>query len=135
MSTETRKKTILFVDDDPVSIKLIINEFKKVFGSSVQYEKANDAKEAEEIIMEYLSYKGTLPSLIVSDWMMPGKRGDHFLKDVADVYPEIALVLHSGMASNETVNMLEKDAELLCFLPKPWDGKLNIDKIFRALSH
>jgi len=130
-----KKKTILFVDDDPVSIKLIINEFKKVFGSSVHYEKAHDAKEAEEIILEYLSFKGQLPALIVSDWMMPGKRGDHFLKDVSDVYPEIPLILHSGLATTETVSRLQDEFDLLCFLPKPWDGKHNIDKIFQALSN
>lgn len=129
-----KKKTILFVDDDPIAMGLLIEEFKKVFGSSVSYEKATTAEEAEEIILEELAIKGRLPSMIVSDWMMPGKRGDQFLKEIRKMYPEIKLVLHSGLADQALVDDLNEQADLLCALPKPWNGKQNVERIFQAIS-
>ena len=130
-----RNKTVLFVDDDPVAMKLIIENFKKVFGPSLKCEKASNAQEAEEAILELLTERGALPSLIVSDWMMPGKRGDQFLIEVNHNYPEIPLVLHSGLARQDTVDTIRTSCELLCALPKPWDGKAEVDKLFAVLSN
>jgi CheY-like chemotaxis protein len=129
-----KKKTVLFVDDDPVAMKLLIESFKKVFGLALHYEKAANAQEAEEAIIELLSIRGSLPSMIVSDWMMPGKRGDEFLTEVNQNYPEIPLVLHSGLARQDTVDTIRKACDLLCALPKPWDGRTEIDKLFGVLS-
>ncbi len=128
------KKTILFVDDDPVAMKLVMEHFKRVFGSAMHYEKAANAAEAEEAIVELLHERGTLPALIVSDWMMPGKRGDQFLIEIGQNYPEIPLVLHSGLARQDTVDTIRKSCDLLCALPKPWDGKAEVEKLFKVLA-
>lgn len=127
------KKSILFVDDDPIALQLVLDEFRKVFANTVRYERATTAEEAEELIMEEMILNGRLPAIIVCDWMMPGKKGDQFMREIKEMYPEINLILHSGMANDEEVARIEKSAALLCSLPKPWDGKAYVDKIFSAL--
>ncbi|MFW5658364.1 MAG: response regulator [Bacteroidota bacterium] len=128
------KKTILFVDDDPIALQLVMDEFRKVFANTVRYERATTAEEAEELIMEEMVLSGRLPAIIVCDWMMPGKKGDQFMKEVKEMYPEISLILHSGLANKAEVERIEDSASLLCSLPKPWDGKTYVDRIFKALS-
>jgi CheY-like chemotaxis protein len=128
------KKTILFVDDDPIALQLIQDAFRKILGNSVRYERASTAQEAEELIMEEMIRTGKLPAIIVSDWMMPGKKGDQFLKEVKRTYPEIQLILHSGKTDNAQIEQVHNSARLLCALPKPWDGRTYVDKIFTAIS-
>lgn len=129
-----RKKIILLVDDDPVALKMMTETFRNVFGTALQYERAATAEEAEETILEMLSLRGQLPSMIVTDWMMPGKRGDQFLREIHDNYPEIPLVLCSGLANDETVSHIREQCTLLCSLPKPWDGRAEMDKIYKVLT-
>lgn len=116
------KKPILFIDDDPVALRLISDTFKQLFGKAYDYQRAMNAEEAEEILIEDLTQRGTLPVLIVCDWILPGKRGDHFLDEIAEQYPEIRLVLHSGLSDAELEARLRKSCNLVCSLTKPWDG-------------
>jgi CheY-like chemotaxis protein len=129
------KKKVLFVDDDPVALSLVMEEFKNRFGTeNYVYEKAGDALEAEEIIVDDLTKGNNLPAMIVCDWMMPEKRGDDFLREVHKIYPQIKLVLHSGLADAATESVIRRDAELLCSIPKPWDGVQHADIISQALA-
>ena len=130
-----KKKTVLFVDDDPVALRLVMDEFRSRFGDEAfKYEKAADAIEAEEIIVEDLTKGNELPTMIVCDWMMPEKRGDDFLREVHKLYPQIKLVLHSGLADKTTESVIRRDAELVCSLPKPWDGVQHADALQAALA-
>lgn len=128
------KKTILFIDDDIIALRMISDRFKDVFGSSMRYEKASNAEEADQIILAELAERGHLPALIVCDWMLPGKRGDQFMIEIAQQYPEIPLILHSGVADQTLEAELTQKAALLCNLPKPWDGQHCLDKITAVLN-
>ncbi|MCS7085885.1 MAG: response regulator [Bacteroidia bacterium] len=129
------KKKVLFVDDDPVALRLVVDEFKSRFGTeNVQYEMAADALEAEEIILDDVTRGNAPPTMIVCDWMMPQKRGDDFLREIHKLYPDIKLVLHSGLADETTESVIRRDAQLLCSIPKPWDGVRHADVIAAALS-
>lgn len=128
------RKTILFVDDDQVALRLIVETFKQMFENEFAFLLASDAEEAEELLMEELTYKGKLPSLIVCDWILPGKRGDHFLDEIAEVYPEIKLILHSGLSDPALEARLKDSCNLVCSLKKPWDGSQHKDLIIDSLN-
>jgi DNA-binding NtrC family response regulator len=128
------KKPILFVDDDPVALSLLIDTFKRVMGDQYTIQKASTAEEAEEILMEDLTRKGTLPVLIVSDWIMPGKRGDTFLNEVAKQYPEISLVLHSGLSDQSLETRLKGSCNLIASIAKPWDGHQHLELIRQSIN-
>lgn len=131
---EKKKKFVLFVDDDPVALQLIVDAFKTHFGNDVKYEKASNPLEAEEILAEELQDSGELPALVVSDWMMPDKKGDVFLKELHSKYPELPLALCSGLADASTEAHIRKSCKLVCSLPKPWDGKLHFESIRKTIA-
>lgn len=128
------KEMILFVDDDDVYLNFLVDKFRAIFGSKYLYEKVGTAEEAEDVISDELSTSGILPSLMVVDWMMPGKKGDQLIRDMNSLYPEIPLVLHSGMLDNQMEKKLESQVALVCSIGKPWDGETHIDKIKAALQ-
>lgn len=132
-----RKKTILFVDDDPVYLKQIADQFRDLFGASeFRYEKANNADEAEEVIVDELSENGALPRLMIVDWLMPGKRGDELIELVSKLYPEIPLILHSALAQADIIHKIENmDVNFVCNLPKPWDGETHLDNIQQVIQN
>jgi CheY-like chemotaxis protein len=128
------KKSILFLDDDPVALRLVIDTFKQHFGTEYAYHKAGSAEEAKEVLVEDLARKGTLPTLIVSDWIMPGQRGDEFLVSIGEDYPEIGLVMHSGLTDPDLEARLRSACRLVACLKKPWDGKQQYEAIATALQ-
>ncbi len=76
-----RKKAILCVDDEMIILLALIQELKSSFGNEFLYEKATDANQAFEVI-EDLELEGVKLILIISDWLMPGIKGDEFLEMV-----------------------------------------------------
>lgn len=128
------KPYILFVDDDPIVIGLLIQEFKAKFGNAFTYEKAQHPLEAEEIIDEEYQSRGVLPALIISDWSMPHKSGSDFLVQLHAQFPQVPLILCSGLADKAIIDDIEKHAKLLCSLSKPWDGKQGILEIEQVLQ-
>jgi CheY-like chemotaxis protein len=129
------KKTILIVDDDPVSQNILLDKLKGAFGKVYRYEKATSAQEAEDIILAEMTTRGALPSLIICDWIIPDKRGDQLMNEIATLYPEIPLVLYSIHADFDMENQLNQNVSLLCRLPKPWDGITHIDKLRQVLEN
>lgn len=130
----SQKRTILVVDDDPVSQRMICDQLKAMFGRVFRYEKATNAAEAEQVILNEMTQRGELPALMICDWLMPDKRGDELMNEIAGQYPEIPLVLYSSHADFDLENELNASVSLLCRLPKPWDGETNADKIKTALE-
>ena len=72
------KKVILCVDDEKIILTSLKGQFKKHFGGDYHYEFAESAEEAIEVIAD-LDAENSVILLIVSDWLMPGIRGDEFL--------------------------------------------------------
>lgn len=128
------KKSLLFIDDDPVALRLVVDTFRGLLGKAFNFLRASNAEEAEEVLMEELTQRGSLPTLIVCDWILPGKRGDHFLDEIGEQYPEIRLVLHSGLADAALEARLKSSCNLVCSLQKPWDGQQHRNLILEALS-
>ncbi|EDN70168.1 Response regulator receiver [Beggiatoa sp. PS] len=72
------KPTILCVDDEPFVLESLEIELKRAFGESYDYEFAESAEEALEVIQD-LSEDNVEVLLIISDWLMPGIKGDELL--------------------------------------------------------
>ena len=59
--------------------------------------------------------------LIVSDWLMPGIKGDEFLETVHGRYNGIQAIMVTGQADREAIDRVLKGAWASHVLPKPWD--------------
>ncbi|HBB32345.1 MAG TPA: hypothetical protein DDZ80_19805 [Cyanobacteria bacterium UBA8803] len=113
------KPAILCVDDEKIVLESLKTQLKAAFGDAYIYEIAEDANEALEIIRE-LNEEEILVIVIVSDWLMPGMKGDEFLIKVHQQFPKIILIMLTGQADEAAIERVTQEANLHCCLYKPW---------------
>ena len=130
METDTNPIVILCVDDEPIILLTLKQELRNRFGSNFQYETAMNAEEALSILEE-LSHAGINVRLVISDWMMPGMKGDEFLIHAHKLYPNIKSIMVTGHADHEAIERVKKEAATYAVFPKPWDRK----KLTEAVMH
>ena len=110
---------ILCVDDEALVLRSLKEQLQRRFGGRYLYETAGSADEAWEVINElYLDEIEVL--IIVSDWLMPGVKGDEFLTQVHQRFPKIVKVMLTGQADEAAIERARRDANLYACLHKPW---------------
>lgn len=127
------KPVILCVDDEVVVLNSLKIQLKNAFNDEYLYEVAESADEAMEIIEE-LKDENTDIIVIVSDWLMPGIKGDEFLINVHQQYPNIIKIMLTGQADEAAIERAKQEANLHSCLHKPWEGKELIETIQSGLS-
>lgn len=127
------KPVILCVDDEKFVLESLKVQLKLAFGNEYKYEFAENAGEAFEIINE-LNEEGVNIILIVSDWLMPGMKGDEFLIQVHQDFPGIIKVMLTGQADAEAIERAIEEAHLYQCLHKPWSETELIETIRAGLT-
>ncbi|WP_353572849.1 response regulator [Candidatus Albibeggiatoa sp. nov. BB20] len=127
------KSAILCVDDEPVVLDSLKIQLKNEFNDTYLYEFAESADEALEVVEE-LHDENISILVIVSDWLMPGMKGDEFLIQVHHRFPQIVKVMLTGQADNSAIKRAQVEANLHRCLYKPWDGKELIETIKAGLA-
>lgn len=115
------KQAILCVDDERIILLSLVQELRNAFGKKYLYEKAETADEALAAIDDLVS-EGIHVILIISDWLMPGIKGDEFLESVSLKHPGIKAVMITGHADREAIERVNQNASVLAVLKKPWDS-------------
>jgi CheY-like chemotaxis protein len=110
---------ILCVDDEVAILETLKEQLVRCFGKSYSYEIAESVEEAWEII-EILQEEGTQIVVIVSDWLMPGVKGDEFLIQAHRRFPELVSILLTGQADEVAIARAKQEANLHACLYKPW---------------
>ncbi len=113
------KLVILCVDDEEIVLRSLNTQLKEAFGNTYEYEMAQDADEALELLAE-LNEEGNKIIVIVSDWLMPGMKGDEFFVRVHQQFPSIIKVLLTGQADESAIQRAKEQANLHSCLFKPW---------------
>ncbi|HSF73996.1 MAG TPA: response regulator [Microcoleus sp.] len=113
------KPVILCVDDERMVLDCLRTQLAAEFGNAYTYEGAEDAEEALDVISE-LSDEQTHVILIISDWLMPGIKGDDLLIRIHNEYPHIIKIMLTGQADEVAIDRAKKQANLHCCLSKPW---------------
>ncbi|MEM7347892.1 MAG: response regulator, partial [Chloroflexota bacterium] len=72
--------------------------------------------------------------VIISDWLMPGLKGDDFLIKVHKKLPRVIKILLTGQADEAAVVRATEEANLEQCLHKPWQGEELIETINMALA-
>ena len=129
-----RKPVILCVDDEVVVLNSLKIQLKKEFGDAYLYEVAENADEALEILQEIQEEEKSDILVIVSDWLMPGIKGDEFLILVNQKYPKIVKVLLTGQADEVAIARVKEQGNLHRCLYKPWDRKELVETIKSGLA-
>jgi diguanylate cyclase (GGDEF)-like protein len=110
---------ILCVDDDSTVLNALRSVFATHFGSELQVEFAESGEEALEIVAD-LKAQGRELGLIITDFMMPGLRGDELLVRLHDLSPNTVKILLTGQSDLTGVKRAINHANLYRFLEKPF---------------
>jgi DNA-binding NtrC family response regulator len=90
-------KAILCVDDEQIVLLSLRDQITRNFGDRYACEIATSVQEAWEVIDDFCA-SGVKILVIVSDWLMPEIKGDDFLIEVHQRFPEIVTVMLTGQA-------------------------------------
>lgn len=127
------KQVILCVDDEKIILDSLRKQLKNKFGNKYLYEFAENAEDAFEIIDE-LTIEEFDILVIVSDWLMPGMRGDEFLIKVHKKYPRIVKVMLTGHADEQAILNAKKNAALHKCIYKPWSEEELVSTIITGMK-
>ena len=122
------KGVLLCVDDEVIVLTALKDQLRRAFGSDFVIDVAESAEEALELLDE-LSEQGHKVLVIVSDWLMPGMKGDEFLIQAHQRFPTVVKIMLSGQAEQSAVDRARREAGLHDFLAKPWNAAELVDSI------
>ncbi len=128
----TKKRAILCIDDEQIILDSLKEQIEKHFGDNIIYETAENAEEAEEVLAELRSNDVDV-LVIVSDWLMPGMKGDEFLINTHKAHPEIVPIMLTGHATEDVIKNAEDNANLFSYISKPWSENHLISTLKNAL--
>ncbi|HEW97513.1 MAG: response regulator [Candidatus Parabeggiatoa sp. nov. 3] len=127
------EQVILCVDDEEIVLNSLEMQLKEQLGEEYLYEFAENAEDALEIIEE-LAEENIEIVIIISDWLMPGLKGDEFLIKVHQKFPKTLKVLLTGQADEKAVERAKNQANLLMCIHKPWETRELIETIKSGLA-
>jgi CheY-like chemotaxis protein len=128
------KLAILCVDDELIILTSLLRQLQEAFGDDYIYETAENANEALALLRDLREEK-TDVLIIVSDWLMPGMKGDEFLTLVHQEFPKVVKVLLTGQADEAAIERAKGQANLHAYLRKPWNSEELIDCIQSGLDN
>jgi CheY-like chemotaxis protein len=122
------KGVLMCVDDEVIVLTALKDQLRRAYGSDFVVEVAESAEEALELLDE-LSEQGHTVLVIVSDWLMPGMKGDEFLVQAHQRFPTVVKIMLSGQAEQSAVDRVRREAALHEFLSKPWNAAELVESI------
>ena len=126
------KPVILCVDDEPDILNSLKMQLKNEFKNDYFYELAESGDEALDLLKDFQEEVQVI--LVISDWLMPGIKGDELLIKVHQKYPKIIKVMLTGQADAAALQRAVQEADLYCCLYKPWKSKELIETIKSGLA-
>lgn len=124
---------MLCVDDEKIVLDSLKAQLRSCFGNQFLYEFAESAEEAWMVIEELYEEKNQV-SVVISDWLMPGMKGDELLIKVHQKYPKCVKILLTGQADEQAIIAARLNAQLQAYLPKPWSEQDLLDTIRKGLE-
>ena len=119
---------LLCVDDEIIVLTALKDQLRRAFGNDFLIDVAESAEEALELLDE-LADQGHTLLVIVSDWLMPGMKGDEFLIQAHRRFPSVVKIMLSGQAEAAAVERARREAGLHEFFAKPWNAAELVESI------
>jgi CheY-like chemotaxis protein len=117
-----KRPTILCVDDEEIVLSSLETELRHHLGNSYIIEVADNGEDALELLEELMS-EGHEIMVVISDYIMPGIKGDELLKKIHDILPETLKIMLTGQSTTEAVANVVNYAKLYRYITKPWQAE------------
>lgn len=113
------RQMILCVDDEKIVLETLKEQLKDVVDEHCVIEIADSGADAINIIEEYAANDYQI-LMVISDYIMPGMKGDELLTRIHKEHPETVNILLTGQATLEGISTIINHASLFRFIQKPW---------------
>lgn len=120
---------IVCVDDEKIVLDSLNSQLTRNFGNKFNYEFAESAKEALEIIEELRKTNDEMIYVVISDWLMPGMKGDELLEEVRSKVENVKTILLTGHIDKKVIQDIDKSNKGIKVIHKPWNEKDLVDLI------
>ena len=112
---------IVCVDDEKIVLDSLNSQLTRNFGNNYNYEFAESGKEALEIIEELGHEEDETIYVVISDWLMPGMKGDELLEEVRKKVANVKTILLTGHMDSKVIQEIEKSSKGIKVIHKPWN--------------
>ncbi|MFN5627853.1 MAG: response regulator [Bacteroidota bacterium] len=113
---------IISVDDEKIILDSLKSQFEINFQNKFLFEFAESAEEALELIDELIE-DGIKIILVISDYQMPGMKGDEFALILSKKLPTTKVILLTGQISQDlAIDFVNKNI-FVNIVSKPWSEK------------
>ncbi len=114
------KQVILCIDDEEIILQALEEQLNNIFGDEYEIETSDSGEDALDFFKE-LQSEGVKVPVIISDYIMPGMKGDEVLKQIHELEPGSLKILLTGHADIEGIGNAINNAQLYRYIAKPWD--------------
>ncbi len=114
------KKTILYVDDEPINLQL----FEYAFNSEFNIISAENGDRG----LEQLKQNKDI-SVVISDMKMPGMNGIEFIKSASINFPDVCYFILTGFDINDEISEALNNKLIKKYFSKPF----NINQIKKEI--
>lgn len=113
---------IICVDDEKIVLDSLNSQLTRNLGSEYNYEFAESAEEALEIIDDLREETDEIIYVVISDWLMPGMKGDELLDKVRKKVKNVKTILLTGHMDHTIVKSIKgSKKEWIKCIYKPWN--------------
>ncbi len=123
------KPVVICIDDDVEFLQSLRTELDQIFGDLFDYQLAQNAEEAFELLTE-LEHNGSTPVIILSDLMLGADRGHELLVRFHARHPDTIKILMTGYPNSDAMKEAVETREIFGIVIKPWQRD-----DFRQLIH
>lgn len=128
-----KKQSILCVDDEKFILNSLKEQLKTKFENKYTIELAESGEDALEVLKELTDDNVEIP-LVISDYIMPGMKGDELLQIIHKTYPRTVNILLTGQATLSGVINAINGASLYRYITKPWEIEDLSLAVFEAMK-
>ena len=116
------KPVIICIDDEPTILDSLKRELRSAVGDKCLIELAEGGAEALELLTDLKSQHQEV-AVVLSDYIMPGIKGDELLRKIHEQSPKTLKILLTGQADLPAIGNAIKYAKLYRYVAKPWESE------------
>lgn len=110
---------ILCVDDQAVIAFSLKQELRRRYAERFIYETALTGEDALEIGAA-LKDRGLQLALVITDWLMPGMRGETLIRTIRGQHPKVRTLIVTGQSDDAHIDDLVSSGMVSGVILKPW---------------
>jgi DNA-binding NtrC family response regulator len=113
---------ILCIDDEAVILMALAMELRRGLGPSFIIETATSLEDLLEVAAEYLA-EGKRLACVITDWIMPGARGEDIAQALRRLVPGLPVLLMTGHSDTSEAEKSIGEGGIFKVVKKPWRNK------------